>query len=141
MVILMRGIQGSGKSTWVKKNYPKAVVCSADDYHIVEGEYKFDPRKLGEAHDKCFLKYLQNLLSRTDADIVVDNTNANIIELAPYVRLAEVYPIDYKIITMFCEPHIAWARNIHNVPLHIVVNCYHEISRPLPKFWHQEMVV
>ena len=46
-VIIMRGPSGSGKSTYIQKHFPDAYVCSADHFFIKNGEYVFEPAKIG----------------------------------------------------------------------------------------------
>jgi adenylate kinase family enzyme len=50
-LILLRGLPGSGKSTFAKQ------ICNqhieADMFFIQDGEYKFDASKLKEAHAWC----------------------------------------------------------------------------------------
>lgn len=48
-VIIMRGVPGSGKSTYVRNRYPEARVVSADRYFTdpATGEYRFDASKRG----------------------------------------------------------------------------------------------
>uniref|UniRef100_A0A8W8KSP8 Uncharacterized protein n=1 Tax=Magallana gigas TaxID=29159 RepID=A0A8W8KSP8_MAGGI len=55
-VFIMRGVSGSGKSTIaraIQKVYPSAVLCSADDYFMREGEYHFSADDLESAHKYC----------------------------------------------------------------------------------------
>ena len=50
-LVIMRAQSGSGKSTYVKNNFPTAFVCSADYYHIDEsGAYKWSADNAGRAH-------------------------------------------------------------------------------------------
>lgn len=60
IVFIMRGVSGSGKSTIAKElAYPEGVIHSTDDYFYNEaGEYKFDPTKLSEYHEKNFQAFL-----------------------------------------------------------------------------------
>jgi hypothetical protein len=54
-VIVCRGLPGAGKSTYVATLSPGAVVCSADSYFVgPDGAYRFDPAKLGQAHEACW---------------------------------------------------------------------------------------
>ena len=53
MLIIVRGIAGSGKTTFVKKTFPEAAHYEADMYFEQGGEYKFDASKLKEAHNWC----------------------------------------------------------------------------------------
>ena len=44
----MRGLPGSGKSTKARKIAGQfGVVYSTDDFFMVNGEYKFDPKMIG----------------------------------------------------------------------------------------------
>lgn len=58
-LLLVRGIPGSGKSTyakqWAEEN--NAVHVEADMYFVQpSGHYAFDPKQIGAAHDWCQLK-------------------------------------------------------------------------------------
>ena len=70
----MRGISGAGKSTYVKKHFPNAVVCSADNYHLdSKGNYNWKPENVAKSHGWCqnqFKKALEN----NEPLVVVDNT-------------------------------------------------------------------
>jgi adenylate kinase family enzyme len=49
----MRGVPGSGKSTKAKQLAgTNGVVYSTDDFFIVKGEYKYDPKLIGDNHEK-----------------------------------------------------------------------------------------
>ena len=51
---IVRGLPGSGKSTFAKTLVGHDfLVCEADKYFMVNGEYKFDVTKLKEAHESC----------------------------------------------------------------------------------------
>ena len=125
-IYILRGVSGSGKSTWAKKQVEKydAVVISADHHFMVNGEYKFDPKKLPEAHAAC-LRWFTELCQdssvhgykRPPSILVVDNTNTSIAEFAPYVQVGIAYGHDVQIITLVADPSIAYHRNVHGVPL------------------------
>lgn len=120
-VVIMRGISGSGKSTYVRKNFPDAAVCSADDYFIKAqtGEYQFDATKLKEAHEQCFGNFKRGL-ERQEQLIVVDNTNTRLWEFERYFNSAYAAGYDIKIIRMSCPSSVAAVRNEHDVPEHAV---------------------
>jgi predicted kinase len=154
---IMIGCQGSGKSTWAKNNRPDAVICSADDYFVRDGEYRFDPRQLGAAHGACFRKAIEavqdnTVLAQSDpmmreqmkrmgvkpADVVIDNTGSTVAELAPYHALAQAYGCDLEIVWVHCDPDVAAARTTHGVPHDAVVATQDRIDRlMLPVFWHR----
>ena len=51
----MRGLPGSGKSTKAKKIAGEiGVIYSTDDLFMVDGQYKYDAKMIGEYHDKNF---------------------------------------------------------------------------------------
>ena len=102
--LLMQGVSGSGKSTFVKglvdnhrqgNHAASCVVCSADDYF---GEdYAFDPAKLGEVHAACLKKFVGGVMAGVEL-VIVDNTNCSTIELAPYVSLAQAFGYEVEIV-------------------------------------------
>jgi len=53
-LILLRGLPGSGKSTFA--NLLGGIHVEADQYFIQDGEYKFDASKLKQAHNWCKLR-------------------------------------------------------------------------------------
>lgn len=143
-VTIMRGIPGSGKSTLANKlrvESGKAGVehglVSADQFFIEQstGNYIFDPTKLGEAHKECMRVFLWSI-NRKVPHIIVDNTNINLEDIAPYVAVAEAMDYEVEIVQVYCEPTIAAARNEHGVPLKSVLNMYDRLNRvKLPKRW------
>lgn len=140
-VIIMRGVPGSGKSTYVSKNFPGAAVYSADDYFMVDGVYVFDPKKLPQAHGKCLKDFVFHLERPFSADAVIDNTNTTAVECAPYAALALAYGCELEVITLQCMPEVAAARNVHGVPLDGVRRMYANlIGATLPPWWPHRIV-
>jgi len=133
-VILLVGISGGGKSTFVQEylrthgDDENIVVCSADDGHMVdvdlgEGEivrqYKFDPAKIGQAHSDCLNKYIMAFYSSVNT-IIVDNTNLTKWERQNYFEVAgannafvEVHQVDVRTIEGL---KLCISRNVHKVP-------------------------
>lgn len=90
-VVIMRGPSGSGKSTWITQNFlgkASYTVCSADDYFRIGGEYRFDAKKLKEAHEYCKRSFSMSLLCETLQYVFVDNTNTRAWEFLPYIAEA-----------------------------------------------------
>lgn len=120
-VKIMRGISGSGKSTYAKTLARTAhdagllpIICSADDFFIGAGGYKFDIEKLGEAHQWCMRRFLTSLQDKVDP-VIVDNTNINLEDLAPYVAVGQALDYNVEIIQVNTPPEIAAGRNVHGV--------------------------
>lgn len=113
-VIIMRGVSGSGKSTYAKKQFPNSTIVSADLYFERNGTYTFDRTKLPYAHQWCWKQFFE-AVQRGDQTIVVDNTNTSVAEISPYILPAEAYGYSVEIITLEVDPATAAKRNIHQV--------------------------
>ena len=122
-LILMRGVSGSGKSSLARSLGEGGKVLSTDDEFMVDGEYRFDPEKIGENHGKT-LEKATALMNRGVSPLVIDNTNMQAWEMKPYVLEAKDrgYEIEFR------EPDTPWKfdaeelarRNSHGVPLDII---------------------
>ena len=87
---ILSGIPGSGKSTYCKNL--DGIVCSADDWFMRSGVYKFDFRELGKAHGECLKKFMEAIME--GKDVVVDSTNTGVEEIIPYYAIAAAYNYD-----------------------------------------------
>lgn len=146
LVIIMRGLPGSGKSTFARQiikafNDPlNCRIVSADDYFSVDGEYRFDKSKLHEAHDQCLERFCVVVGNRSSLKLViVDNTNIHTWEIAPYYRLAEYYGATVKIVTMRTCLEDCLKRQTHGVPEVTMGMMHANLSREvLPPHWKHE---
>lgn len=136
--IVLRGLPGSGKSTLAREAYPGATVVSADDFFAGEdGVYRFDGKRIREAHGQCLRRCVE-ALQRGDATVVVDNTNIEIEDAAPYMELGPAFGYDTELLTVVCDPAAAAARNTHAVPAEAVLRLGRRlemVDRHLPRRW------
>jgi predicted kinase len=109
MLYIIRGLPGSGKTTLAEML--NAVVCEADQFFMSEGEYKYNPEFIGEAHTWCKAK-VENAMRDGYNCIAVSNTFTQRWEMEPYYKLAMQYAYEITEITLSGNLH----ENIHNVP-------------------------
>ena len=137
-VVLMRGLPGSGKSSWIQAQPGLKFICSADNYRMRHGTYVYKKEEDQAAHGECLKSYAQFLQVGCPDTLYVDNTNTTIIELAPYVKLAEAYNVPYKIVYLYCDLVFAYKRNIHSVPMATMIQMQQNLMMErLPSFWKQ----
>lgn len=91
---LIRGIPGSGKSTLAKsiqgekQGYCNTVHYEADMFFIqIDGEYRFDPKKIKDAHNWCQDRTKKALLE--GRDVIVSNTFTQLWEMEAYFKIAK----------------------------------------------------
>ena len=117
-VTILRGLPGSGKSTYAKNHHNGAVICSADSFFVDEqGIYHFQKLRIGDAHEHCLNQFIAAVLVG-ESDVVVDNTNTCQWEYEKYILLGKKYGYTVKIVRMHADAsHLdsLVERNVHNV--------------------------
>jgi predicted kinase len=112
-VVILRGVPGSGKSTFARKLAPREHICEADEFMVnKDGEYDFNPKRLGYCHDQCFEKFKRLLVLGT-LTVVVSNTNTTNKEMKPFVKLSEA--MGYKVTFLIVENRHG-NKSVHDVP-------------------------
>ncbi len=123
-IVLIRGLPGSGKSSYAQKLKEKgALIFNNDELLTANGIYKWDAELALMAH---FLnqKRVCQAMREGKEFIVVDNTNILPYHMAPYIRLAHHYKYEYELFEM----DTPWAldieelekKNTHDVPLSVL---------------------
>jgi predicted kinase len=117
VLFLLRGPSGLGKSTIASviaaKYASSAVICSADDYFMHNGTYRFDPSRLRDAHEYCQAKAQTAALSGSCV-IIVDNTNIKRWESSFYIKLAREN--EYVVVEII--PKSAWGYDVDELVKH-----------------------
>lgn len=108
-LVLVRGIPGSGKSTYVKNNLKGYTQFESDDFFTKDGKYKIDLTKLGQAHKACQNNVRKAL--KAGKKVAVSNTLTRQKEVNEYLKIAKELDKTVKIIRMTTQ-----FKNQHNVP-------------------------
>lgn len=112
--VILSGAPGRGKSNFanfLKLLDPAAVIVCADDGFMVNGEYKFDPKRLAEVHAACFRKFCE-ALENEEKLVIVANTNAILSHRKKYIDKAT--EMGYEVISLGVED--LGHKNQHGVP-------------------------
>lgn len=120
ILTLVRGLPGSGKSTFAHFIWVNHVVCEADKFFVGEdGVYRFDSSKLKEAHKWCKDK-VEGMMKENETsggayypEIAVSNTFTQEWEMKDYYALAEKY--GYTVFSIIVENRHGGV-NQHGVP-------------------------
>lgn len=99
-LIILRGLPGAGKSTFAEILVDKSLICTADDYHMIDGVYNWKPENSNSAHKKCIQK-CEQLMVESNETVVVANTTTTKYELSPYYDLAKKY--GYRVFSIIVE--------------------------------------
>lgn len=109
---ILRGVPGSGKSTFATLITPDAEsIHEADKYMVNEaGEYEFNPARLAECHDKCYNAFLKDIEAEKPV-VVLSNTSTQVWEYVAYVAAALQH--DYNVIEVTLSSNF---QNVHGCP-------------------------
>ncbi|XP_034557565.1 NEDD4-binding protein 2-like 2 [Notolabrus celidotus] len=137
VLILMRGLPGSGKSTRAREllsTGPSGLILSTDDYFSLREGYRYEAGLLGAAHE-WNQRRAEDAMRDGRSPIIIDNTNIQAWEMKPYVKMAmeRGYRVD------FCEPDTSWKfdpselerRNKHGVPQEKIAHMMDRFSFPI----------
>ena len=119
VLFLIRGLPGSGKSTFARHIWNEYAVCEADKFfYDKEGNYNFDPSKLKHAHAWCKNEVEirmkdHQVNNQYYPEISVSNTFTQEWEMKDYYELAEKY--GYKVVSLIVENRHG-GKNLHGVP-------------------------
>jgi hypothetical protein len=93
------------------------VIHSTDDFFYVDGEYRFDPGKLREYHDRNYEAFCRSLNNGVPI-VICDNTNTR---RWHFERYAEAANRAGYLVAFVIMPHpqaqVAAQRTIHMVPV------------------------
>jgi predicted kinase len=116
-LIILRGLPGSGKSSFAKYMFSNNVFEADQYFYDSNGNYNFDASKLHEAHLDC-QKRVEELMQMSETtqygqEIVVSNTATTERELEPYLKLAKSY--GYTVVSLIVENRHG-NKSVHGVP-------------------------
>ncbi len=111
ILYIVRGIPGSGKSTFAKQL--TANVFEADHYfYDNDGNYKFIASEIKDAHKEC-QDNVRIAMESSIPKIAVSNTSTQEWEMESYFELAKEF--GYDVFTIIVENRHG-GTNVHNVP-------------------------
>ncbi len=126
-LIILRGLPGSGKTELatelIKKNKGRGYVFSTNDYFIEDGKFKYDPKKVKDAHLWTVSRAVEAMGKGREL-VIINNTNVRKWEAKPYVLAG----INNGYSVKFIEPDTEWKfnpneltnRDTHNVPIEVI---------------------
>jgi predicted kinase len=113
-LILLRGLPGSGKSTFAKSISNESTGhIESEMFFVKDGEYKFDGSKIKDAHNWC-QDVVEHWMNFNDFEtIIVSNTFTQEWEMKPYMDMAKEW--EYQVFSIIVENRHGGV-NQHGVP-------------------------
>lgn len=106
---IIRGVPGSGKSTFASKAFPGVLHLENDMFHIQDSQYNFNPKNQGRAVQWCY--DMAEMAMKNGMDVVVSNTFTLKKFIEPYVKLAQKYGYKFDVYNMMGQ-----FDDVHHVP-------------------------
>lgn len=117
ILYILRGIPGCGKTTLAEDlanafGLLPGIVCCADDYHMIDGEYRWKPENVEYSHKACQNK-CRFLMYGNSPRVIISNTNVTESDINIYIKMANEY--GYKVFSLVVENRHGNI-SVHNVP-------------------------
>lgn len=128
LLILICGAAGAGKTTLAQticRSNEQSSYVEADHFMSdSQGNYKFDPARLGYCHGKC-KEFAEERMknARSKEIVIVSNTSLTPAERKPYLDLAAKY--GFKVQEIFMRSPF---KSVHNVPAEKVEEMKRKLS-------------
>lgn len=114
-LVIVRGRPGTGKSTYVRDNFPNVLHLENDMYHYQNGKYMYSGERQMDAVRWCYDTAATAL--KSGMDVVVANTFVRRAFIEPYKNLAAQVGCEFEVHRMMGN-----FKNIHNVPADVLEN-------------------
>lgn len=127
------GIGASGKSTFLKKNYPYLRHVNADIFRTVAGGYVYDKDAEAEVWEK--VKQLLHITCDSERDFCFEATNLTKRRREEYIKL--LHSFGYKVIALYfdtplstCLERNSKREDNHRIPDEIVKDMHLRLQLP-----------
>lgn len=117
-LIILRGVSGSGKSSFCDLISEPKIICCADFFFESDGKYNFDASKLGQAHAKCREDFDNALANPYIDNIIIANVNSKPSDYRYYVDTATMAGAKITYVILEKRHHNV---NVHTVPDYVLV--------------------
>ena len=118
-LFLIRGLSGSGKSSFARHIWNNYAIFEADKFFCdEEGNYNFDLSKLDEAH-KWLYKEVEEAMCDSEEyfEIVITGTLSTDEDVDRYRALADKY--GFMVVSLIVENRHG-GKNVHDVPQEVI---------------------
>lgn len=141
-LLLLRGVQGSGKSTFIKENNLEAYTISTDVLRLLYQSpvMNMDGFGISQTNNKKVFKLLHNLVEermKRGEFIVIEATNTNEM-INQWKSLADYYKYSVFVKEIKVDLETAVKRNLHRgykeVPVDVIKSTYEKLDTKLPSF-------
>lgn len=113
-LFIIRGVSGAGKTTLaavLQDGSAPTYHAEADQFFMVNGEYRFNPTMLRQAHADCLTRVGAAMECGDYTQVIVSNTFTRVWEFQPYLDLARAR--GWRVSVIHIETRHA---NTHGVP-------------------------
>jgi hypothetical protein len=114
-LIIVRGIPGSGKTTFANVRFPNCLHLENDMYHVRNGSYEWSAKNQDDAIKWCIDMTIISL--RRGMDVVVSNTFTKTRYVDTYRRIADIIGCGFEVYRMFGR-----FQNVHGLSESLVEN-------------------
>ena len=141
LLIIMRGVQGSGKSFTAKylqnlfnqHNIPINKFSADDFFYDEQGLYNFESQKLSSAHNKCLRNTINTFVNKQES-VIVDNTNTILSDFNHYTVVAKAYGYRVVIVEVNAPIETLLLRQQHSCSKEVIEKFFARMKERLPKW-------